>query len=61
MDVKRYGHGLLQGTILALNGGTQENHKKDRQCVYNVTLMEVCITTLAVEKQLVLHSLSVCL
>lgn len=32
-----------------------------RQCTYNVTLRHVCITIVAVEKQEVLHILSVCL
>jgi len=34
---------------------------QDRQCTYNVTLRRVRVTTVAVEKQQVLHILSVCL
>jgi hypothetical protein len=35
--------------------------EKDRQYMYNVTLRRVRATTVAVEKQKVLHILSVCL
>jgi len=34
--------------------------KEDRQCTYNITLRRVRATNVAVEKQWVLHSLSVC-
>jgi hypothetical protein len=33
---------------------------RDRQCTYNLALRRVCTTTVAVEKQYVLHILSVC-
>jgi len=36
-------------------------HKQDRQCTYNVALICVRATVVAVEKQQVLHILSVCL
>jgi len=32
--------------------------KHDRQCTYNITLMQVHVTIVVVEEQLVLHSLS---
>jgi hypothetical protein len=35
--------------------------KQDRQCTYNGTLRHVRVTTAAMEKQYVLHILSVCL
>ena len=35
--------------------------KQDRQCTYNVTLRRVRATTVAVEKQQMLHKLSVCI
>jgi len=34
--------------------------RQDRQCTYNVTFRGVRATTVAVEKQSVLHNLSVC-
>jgi hypothetical protein len=37
------------GNILALPGGTEENHKHDRKSVYNVALMCICISTVALE------------
>jgi hypothetical protein len=36
------------------------NIQQDRQCTYNVALRRVCATTDAVEKQWVLHNLSLC-
>ena len=39
----------------------QENNKEDRQCTYDVTLRRVRATIVAVEKQYVLHILSVSL
>jgi len=35
--------------------------KQDRQCTYNVTLQLVRATLVAVEKQNILHVMSVCL
>jgi len=35
--------------------------KQERQCTYNVTLRRVRAAIVAMEKQLVLHNLSVCL
>ena len=35
--------------------------EQDRQCTYNITLRHVCVTIVAVEKQYILHILSVCL
>ena len=35
--------------------------KQDKQCTYNATLRFVCATIVAVERQKVLHILSVCL
>jgi hypothetical protein len=34
---------------------------EDRQCMYNVTLMRVSATIVAVEKQYIFHILSACL
>ena len=38
----------------------KSDFKQDRQCTYNVTVRRVCATIVAVEKQWVLHNLSVC-
>jgi hypothetical protein len=38
-----------------------EDNMQDSQCTYNVILGRVCITIVAVEKQQLLHILSVCL
>ena len=38
-----------------------EDNTQESQCTYNVTLRCVCVTIVAVEKQQVLHILSVCL
>ena len=35
--------------------------KYDRQCMYNLTLRHLHVTTVAMEKQSVVHILSVCL
>jgi hypothetical protein len=40
---------------------TEGNHEQDRQCTYNVTLKRVRATIVAVEEQILLHILSVCL
>ena len=37
-----------------------EKRKQERQCTYNVTLSRARVHTVAVEKQCVLHNLSVC-
>ena len=34
---------------------------QDRQCMYNATLRHICATTVVVEKQWLLHNLSVCI
>jgi len=49
MDMKRFGHALLQGNILALPRGTEENHKHDRKSVYNIALTCNCVSTVALE------------
>jgi hypothetical protein len=46
------------GYVAHVRYGQQTRHK---QCTYNVTLRSVRVTTVAVEKQQVLHILSVCL
>ena len=38
-----------------------DNNAQDRKCTYNATMMRVPITTVAMQKQGVLHILSVCL
>lgn len=40
---------------------TSMKEDKDRQCTYNVTLRRVRVTVIAVERQLVLRILSVCI
>jgi hypothetical protein len=35
--------------ILPLPAGTEENHKQDRKSVYNVALMCICVSTVALE------------
>jgi len=37
------------------------SHQQDRQFIYSLTLRRVSVTIFAVEKQWVLHILSVCL
>ena len=41
--------------------GNKVSYIQDRQCTYNVTLRRFRATIVAVEKQYVLHILSVCL
>jgi hypothetical protein len=56
-----------QTATFAVFAGEQNGHlhirkiKQDRQCTYNVTMGRVRVTTIAVQKQQVLHILSVCL
>ena len=47
---------ITKGTILTV---FFPNSEQDGQCTYNVTFRRVLVTTVAVEKQLVLHILSV--
>jgi len=45
----------------SLKDGNVSNYIQQRQCRYKVTMRCVSATTVAVEKQLVLHILSACL
>jgi len=54
---------LLENFYTILNPlkvGNKHDHKQDRQCAYNLTLRRVGLTTVVLEKQQVLHNLSVC-
>jgi len=42
-------------------GAVAPRRKQVRQCTENVTMMRVGVTIVAVEKQYVLHNLSMCL
>ena len=48
---------LRRRRLLSMNEGTEQ----DKQCTYNVTLRRVRATIVVVEKQWVLHILSVCI
>jgi len=56
--LKCYSLGVTTRSYLTL---TEGNHEQDRQCTYNVTMRRVFVTIVAVEKQTLLHILSVCL
>jgi len=43
------------------NSLTPTKYQQDRQCMYNIILRRICVPIVAVEKQSVLHNLSVCL
>jgi len=51
----------LYTTIVVILYTTRFNVKQDRQCTYNVTLVCIRVTTVAVENQQALHIPSVCL
>jgi len=56
--LKCYGLGVTTRSNLTLNEG---NHEQDRHCTYNETLRRVRATTVAMQNQKLLHTLSVCL
>ena len=56
--LKRHSLGVTTRSNLTL---TEGNHEQYRHCTYNVTLRRVHVTIVAVEKQKLLHALSVCL
>ena len=55
--LRKFGQSQLQKAGASWSWEFQE----DRQCAYNVTFRRVRVTTAAVEKQQVLHIMSVCL
>ena len=54
-------NGYVIGTGRISTASIRNQHKQDRQCMYNVTLRCVRATTVALEKQWVLYNLSVCI
>ena len=50
--------GMLQ---FLLHPQIKQKKQQDRQCMYTRTLRPICATIVAVEKQWVLHNLSVCI
>ena len=54
-------NGYVMGTGRISTASIRNQYKQDRQCMYNVTLRRVRATVVAVEKQWVLHHLSVCI
>jgi hypothetical protein len=56
--LKCYSLGVTTRSNLTL---TEGNHEQDRQCTYYVTLRLVRATIVAMEEQMLLHILSMCL